>query len=208
MNIFTLSFNQRTAAQAHCDKHVVKMILEYGLLLSTAHRLIDGTLSTFEKPNGKLQKLYLLKGETVSFNIEKAKFIIDNPVCYGVTHFNHPCAVWARESSANYMWLSMLFMELSQEYTHRYTRTHKTQATIGHFLSGLPHKIKMADLTPHPQVMPDEFKDEDPVRAYQNYYLGPKAAFARWTNRSTPIWFQQRFKDYNASNFERTTTVA
>lgn len=30
------------AAQAHCDKHVVKMILEYAQLLSTAHRLLDG----------------------------------------------------------------------------------------------------------------------------------------------------------------------
>ena len=26
----------------HCDKHVVKMILEYAQLLSTAHRVLDG----------------------------------------------------------------------------------------------------------------------------------------------------------------------
>ena len=26
----------------HCDKHVVKMILEYAQMLSTAHRVLDG----------------------------------------------------------------------------------------------------------------------------------------------------------------------
>ena len=26
----------------HCDKHVVKMIIEYAQLMSTAHRVLDG----------------------------------------------------------------------------------------------------------------------------------------------------------------------
>ena len=42
MNIFMLDKSPTMAAQAHCDKHVVKMILEYAQLLSTAHRLLDG----------------------------------------------------------------------------------------------------------------------------------------------------------------------
>lgn len=29
----------------HCDRHVVKMILEYAQILSTAHRVLDGDLS-------------------------------------------------------------------------------------------------------------------------------------------------------------------
>jgi hypothetical protein len=37
MNIFLLDFHARRAAQAHCDKHVVKMILETAQLLFTAH---------------------------------------------------------------------------------------------------------------------------------------------------------------------------
>ena len=39
MNIFFLDRNQRQAAQYHCDKHVVKMILETAQLLSTAHHI-------------------------------------------------------------------------------------------------------------------------------------------------------------------------
>jgi len=38
MNIFYLDKNPKTAAQYHCDKHVVKMILECAQMLSTVHR--------------------------------------------------------------------------------------------------------------------------------------------------------------------------
>lgn len=43
MNIFLLSLNPREAAEAHCDKHVVKMILETAQLLYCAHWVIDPT---------------------------------------------------------------------------------------------------------------------------------------------------------------------
>ena len=42
MNVFYLDKNPQSAAAMHCDKHVVKMILEYAQLLSTAHRVLDG----------------------------------------------------------------------------------------------------------------------------------------------------------------------
>jgi len=41
MNIFYLDHNPTVCAQLHCDKHVVKMILEYAQLLSTAHRVLN-----------------------------------------------------------------------------------------------------------------------------------------------------------------------
>jgi hypothetical protein len=40
MNIFFLSFNPRIAAEHHCDKHVVKMILETAQLLYSAHPVV------------------------------------------------------------------------------------------------------------------------------------------------------------------------
>jgi len=42
MNIFYLDTDARRAAQMHCDKHVVKMVVEYAQMLSTAHRVLDG----------------------------------------------------------------------------------------------------------------------------------------------------------------------
>ena len=41
MNIFYLDRDPVKCAMMHCDKHVVKMILEYAQLLSTAHHVID-----------------------------------------------------------------------------------------------------------------------------------------------------------------------
>ena len=41
MNIFYLDHDPRIAAKYHCDKHVVKMILESAQMLSTAHRVVD-----------------------------------------------------------------------------------------------------------------------------------------------------------------------
>ena len=42
MNIFYLDKRPDDAAKMHCDKHCVKMILEYAQMLSTAHRVLDG----------------------------------------------------------------------------------------------------------------------------------------------------------------------
>ena len=41
MNLFILSKNPSKNVQYHCDKHVVKMILEYAQMLCTAHRVLD-----------------------------------------------------------------------------------------------------------------------------------------------------------------------
>ena len=42
--------------------------------------------------------------------------------------------------------------------------------------------------TPHPQCMPDEYKDIDTVTAYRNYYKGEKEYFAKW-RLITPEWW-------------------
>jgi len=50
MNIFVLDQDPKLAALYHCDKHVVKMILESAQLLSTAHRLCGGDSINTYKP--------------------------------------------------------------------------------------------------------------------------------------------------------------
>jgi len=42
MNVFFLDSSPSRAAEYHCDKHVVKMVLESAQLLSTAHHVLDG----------------------------------------------------------------------------------------------------------------------------------------------------------------------
>ena len=53
MNIFVLDKNPIRAAQLQCDKHVVKMIVESAQMLSTAHRILDGTKTKRPSKSGK-----------------------------------------------------------------------------------------------------------------------------------------------------------
>ena len=192
MNIFVLSEDAAEAAQAHLDRHVVKMVIEYAQLLSTAHRVIDGLPAAFVRPNGRTQNLRLLLDETAELREvrDEPKYVIVNPRCYSITHQNHPSAVWARETRGNYCWLYSLFQELAKEYTFRYDKIHKTWSDLGEFLREPPLKIKNGDITEFAQAMGDEFKvSENAVMAYRNYYNGAKASFATWKRREIPSWF-------------------
>lgn len=62
MNIFVLAEQPDAAARFHCDKHVVKMVLESVQLLCTAHHQIDGpdapdgVYGTISNPNHPVAK--------------------------------------------------------------------------------------------------------------------------------------------------------
>ena len=97
MNIFYLDCDPQIAAQMHCDKHVVKMILESAQMLSTTHRVLDG--DDYADYNG----------------------------LYKMTHKNHPSTKWVRGSSKNYSWLYNHMCYLMEEYTYRYGKHHATE---------------------------------------------------------------------------------
>ena len=192
MNIFVLSADAHEAGAMHCDRHVCKMIVEYAQMLSTAHRFHDGERTPVTLPNGKVKTLLLLPGEgyTVAQTPGKPayKALVTEPRCYNATHANHPCAIWARATDANYDWLYRLFSSCLDEYAKRYGRTHAT-ARLMEFLSCPPHRIHSGAQTPFALAMPDEFKDEDAVQSYRRFYVSAKARFAKWKNTPTPWWF-------------------
>ena len=63
MNIFYLDRDPKIAAQYHLDKHVVKMIVEYAQLMSTAHRLLDGAQYIDKSKNNRNIKRWKLDDE-------------------------------------------------------------------------------------------------------------------------------------------------
>lgn len=105
---------------------------------------------------------------------------------YRLTHKNHPCAVWVRESLDNWVWLYCLSLKLYDEYKHRYgDKIHKAGETI----KALPIPCLMPKgLTPFAQAMPTQYKCIDTVKAYRNYYLGDKQELFSWKNRNRPEW--------------------
>jgi len=163
MNIFFLDKDVRKCAQYHCDKHVVKMILETAQLLCGAH--------------------HVTAHDTAHDTVH------DTPqVPYKLSHKNHPCAIWSRESLTNYLVLCELGLELCYEYTYRYGRRHKSQEVIEWCVT---NKLNICDkgLTTPPKAMPDEYKVESVIESYRNYYRGSKSKFATWKKREKPIWF-------------------
>jgi hypothetical protein len=111
-------------------------------------------------------------------------------VPYKLSHKNHPCAIWARESLSNYLYLCDLGLELCKEYTYRYGKRHKSQQVIEWCMINKP-QIPDIDFTTPPKAMPDEYKVIDVVESYRNYYMGSKKNFAVWKNRNIPEWFSK-----------------
>ena len=109
-------------------------------------------------------------------------------VPYRLSHKNHPCSIWARENMSNYLWLCELGLELCKEYTHRYEKRHKSQDVIEWCLINKPN-LPENSFTEPPKAMPDEYKVDDVVQSYRNYYIGEKASFSKWKKRNTPSWF-------------------
>jgi hypothetical protein len=109
---------------------------------------------------------------------------------YKLSHKNHPCSIWARECIENYQWLCNLGIELSEEYTLRYGKRHKSEDVINWCISN-PPKIRInGEMTPFALAMPDECKVSDPVESYRIYYMTEKRKIATWKNREIPSWFK------------------
>ena len=162
-----------------CDKHVVKMVTEYGQLLSTAHRVLDGELYLDKTKNGRNIKRWRLKPTA------------QEELLYKASHVNHPSNIWVRESDKNYRWLYKHFKALCKEYTHRYGKIHMTEEKLSGLLWFAPRNIKQTvTTTKFAQAMPEYCKREDPVEAYRFYYIKEKVGFATWKT-TTPTWFQE-----------------
>lgn len=112
---------------------------------------------------------------------------------YRRTHYNHPCAIWVRSSSANYEWLLNHACALADEYWKRYDkRRHKSESVLDWcFENELKIKFPSIELTPFAQCMPEQYKvPGDAVQAYRNYYIGEKARFAKWERGTkVPEWW-------------------
>jgi hypothetical protein len=65
VNIFVLHEDPVEAAKMHCDKHVVKMVLEMGQMLSTVHRKYGSDDPILYKPTHQRHPCTLWIGESV-----------------------------------------------------------------------------------------------------------------------------------------------
>jgi hypothetical protein len=177
MNVFYLSNNPRVCAEYHCDKHVVKMIIEYAQLLSTTHRVIDGNPVEGRSKTGRRRTVYSLPDSR-------------DTTLYLTTHINHPSTAWVRQSSKHYDWLYSMWTELLAEYTTRYSKYHAC-GRLADALKQTPNNLKDNGYTDPPPAMPDHCKiPGDVIGSYRKFYITEKSRFATWKTQQ-PEWFVQ-----------------
>lgn len=107
---------------------------------------------------------------------------------YKTAHRNHPCAIWARATRSNFLWLAELGYELCEEYARRYGRAHKCIEIIDTCVLAA-NVVPEGPLTTFAQAMPDEYKNNDVTEAYKAYYIGAKADIATWSHSQKPDWW-------------------
>lgn len=176
MNIFFLSKSTRRCARWHCDKHVVKMILEYTQILYTANHQNGGT--------------------------EKIK--TEAPICvstgnrgYKSHAKNHPSVRWATESLAHYVWLNALALDLVQEHMFRFSPKtfHASQAHLLWLRENPPPSMgSTAWLRDPPPAMPEEYRvNNQSIVCYRAYYNGSKRdrGLLKYTKRHIPHIFDE-----------------
>ena len=153
----------------------------------------------FLDENPTLSAQYHVDKHVVKMILETAQLLcsvhhvtdqVTDQVPYKLSHKNHPCAVWARQSLSNYLYLCELGLELGKEYTHRYGKRHKSIDVINWCIINKPNLIENGDITEFALAMPDECKIGNSVESYREYYIKHKQSISSWKHRETPYWFE------------------
>ena len=179
MNIFATNPDPYYCAKDHCDKHVLKMIVETTQLLSTA----------------------------VRFKCAEAGIHLPSPgeerwAPYKATHHNHPSTLWARRGRREFLGLMQLGVELCKEYTYRYGgKIHKCENVLL-CLADLEWNnrdlfkfwdVDILDERPlsFARAYPPRFRMiEDVHHSYRLYVAATKRRFATWKKVDQPPWWE------------------
>ena len=187
MNIFAIYRCPLKSARHLVDSHVVKMVLESAQMLANCfsrEMLADETCPRTQ--TGTVRKY---------------------------AHYNHPCSKWVRASRENMRWLIAHALAMDLERIQRSMLKAQEQLKLKE--EGKPYKKSVANSIPVPhhcipfinwvqlnlqhslipegpltefaQAMPDEFKCEDSVQAYRNFYITGKQHLHKWT-QNKPDW--------------------
>ena len=164
MNIFVLDENPVKSAQAMDCVRVPKMVTESAQMMASALRRWGATD----------EQMPLTKS--------------GSPYKGGYHH--HPCTIFAGDTRANFKWLAHHAEALLDEYHHRFGKVHACHNPI-YQMSSMSKMIPEGELTPFAQAMPDEYKNDDAVKAYRAYYHSKmySAGGVHYRHTSPPDWW-------------------
>lgn len=168
MNIFWLDYDIRTCAAQHCDKHVVKMIVEMAQITCTALHIngIDRKYLPYRPcfAHHPSTQWAAASYENFQHTLHLALALCDEYTHrYGKNHKTRQVLVTCSLLASDVAWPSVA-------------------------LTTFARAIKK-DLFPD---LLDLDKFPCPVDAYREYYMRDKQHIAKWTSRPVPHWFQKR----------------
>ena len=156
MNIFHLHEEPKICAEYHCDKHVVKMILETAQMLSTAYRKNCGDDDRLYKTAYPKHPMTIWVGESVE-NFEYA-LQLGKELC----------------------------KQYTKRYNKIHKSSYVINSFNNGLLQNVEDRFPCHYFKPPPQCMPDKYKDRNYIKAYRQYYIGEKKRFAKYTGVDTP----------------------
>lgn len=147
--------------------------------------------------SAKLSALWLDDKRVNKMVLETAQLLCTSVILrggdapYRVTHINHPCAVWARISQDNFMWLVRHGQQLAEVYSSVYGRDHASLAVINE-VSLLYKLLPKQEQTPFANCTPYKHID-DVHKAYQAYMCDKWNAdeHPTWRGRGAPNWYKK-----------------
>lgn len=166
MNLFYLDKDPAKAAQALCDRHIVKMPTEAIQMLVSAlnrHEIDHAVTTKAGKPH---------RGG----------------------YANHPMTRWVGDSSRNFVWCVEWTEAMLREHAKRYpdSETHAGVAQLLQVCEASKGFSRVMDSvwTPPPRCFSGfESRHSDPVMAHREYYATCKRLIATWTSSNAPDWF-------------------
>jgi len=165
MNIFVLDKDPVKAAQMMDCVRVPKMCVESAQMMASALRRHGATD----------EQMPLTKSGTP----------------YKGGYKNHPCTRWAGDSRDNFTWLARHAQALLTEYSNRFDKVHACNGPI-HIMSCKDYIIPEGGLMHFAQAMPDEYKDNDAVKAYRSYYKSKvdSSGGVHYRHTTPPDWWE------------------
>ena len=173
MNLFFLDLDPKQCAIYHCDKHVVKMLLEILQMLYTAHNV----LQTKNLPKNAYRSFNPHHPTAVWIRLCDANYTyaIQLAICLAKEYRYRYNRIHSCEKHLEWLLLNKPeFKETPDPY-----KFSKKKVNLR------PCK----GFTPIPLAMPDDAMRDDPINSYRSYYNIYKKRFTVWTGRPQPEWF-------------------
>lgn len=216
VQVYYLDPSPIRAAEYHCDRHVLKGILDAAVLLSTAwHELHNPNNRALDEPGDYDPAFRHVvpppRGQTwdvrgadpfYSINDSRTYWTLCGQKVLNAQYANHPVSLWVRAAEGNYAWVQALGTSLCAEHYARFRRRHALEPVLW-TLEIVPPALEGPQTEP-PPVMPEHCKVEvdgywDAVASFRNYYAMDRQPLLQWTRQSPPPWLTYTGERYEVA---------